>query len=69
MARTGDQSGIYSCGKVQEGQACSFRFGITLSEKAAKRHAEITNKLGLHPENPQYLSQKLDLYLDDQLEP
>ena len=67
VARTGDQSGIYSCGKSQEGEACSFRFSITLSEKAAERHAEITNKLGLDPENPQYLSQKLDLYLDDQL--
>jgi len=67
VARTGEQSGIYSCGKSQEGEACSFRFAITLSEKAAKKHAEITNKLELNPENPQYLSQKLDLYLDDQL--
>jgi len=67
VARTGDQSGIYSCGKSQEGEACSFRFAITLSEKAAKRHSEITSKLELNPENPQYLSQKLDLYLDDQL--
>jgi preprotein translocase subunit SecD len=67
VARTGDQSGIYSCGKAQEGEVCSFRFGITLSEKAAKRHAEITDSLELSTENPQYLSQKLDLYLDDQL--
>jgi preprotein translocase subunit SecD len=67
VARTGDQSGIYSCGKSQEGEACSFRFAITLSEKAAERHAGITNSLGLDPENPQYLSKKLELYLDDQL--
>ncbi|MFA7707814.1 MAG: hypothetical protein WCX73_02605 [Candidatus Pacearchaeota archaeon] len=67
VARTGEQSGIYSCGAATEGKACSFRFSITLSEKAAKNHANITNNLGIDPENPQYLSEKLDLYLDDQL--
>ena len=67
VARTGDQAGVYSCGPTEEGEACSFRFGITLSPEAAEKHAEITAELGLDPENPQYLSKKLELYLDDQL--
>jgi len=67
VARTGQQSGIYSCNQVERGQACSFRFSISLSEEAAKRHAEITNKLGFDQSNPQYLDQKLELYLDEEL--
>ncbi len=67
VARTGEQSGIYSCNDVQDGSICSFRFTISLSEQAAKRHAEITNKLDISAENPEYLSEKLDLYLDDSL--
>ncbi len=68
VARTGEQSGIYSCSQLQDGtHACSFRFGISLSSNAAKKHSEITCELGLNPENPQYLSEKLDLYLDDNL--
>jgi preprotein translocase subunit SecD len=67
VARTGEQSGIYSCNTYQSGEACMFRFAISLSEAAAKRHAEITGKLGLSQENPGYLEKKLDLYLDDKL--
>jgi len=68
VARTGEQAGIYSCGKVQQGgYSCRFRFAISLSERAAKKHAEITNELELDIENPQYLEKQLDLYLDEQL--
>jgi preprotein translocase subunit SecD len=67
VARTGESSGIYSCDKAPEGEICSFRFAISLSESAAKRHARITNELGTDPENPQYLDQKLELFLDEQL--
>jgi len=67
VARTGEQAGIYSCEQYQEGFVCSFRFGITLSEEAAQRHAEITKALKINPEDPQYLSEKLELYLDDNL--
>ncbi|MBT4135712.1 PDZ domain-containing protein [archaeon] len=67
VARTGDQSGIYSCNPYNGAELCQFRFAISLSEDAAKRHAEITSKLGLDASDPQYLEQKLDLYLDDQL--
>jgi preprotein translocase subunit SecD len=38
-----------------------------LTEEAAKRHADITSKLGISPENPEYLSEKLDLYVDNAL--
>jgi len=67
VARTGEQSGIYNCGVLPEGgEACQFRFGITLSPEAAKRHAKITDKLDLSAEDPEYLSEKLELYLDDE---
>lgn len=69
VARTGDQSGIYGdCPQTSNGNyACQFRFGITLSQKAAERHSQITGNLSISTENPQYLSEPLDLYLDDQL--
>jgi preprotein translocase subunit SecD len=67
VARTGEQSGIYSCETYQTGEICQFRFAITLSAKAAKRHSEITNKLIINATNPQYLNKPLELYLDGQL--
>lgn len=42
-----------------------FTFSVYLSEDAAKKHAQATEKLEIDKENPQYLSQKLDFYLDD----
>ncbi len=65
VARTGQQIGVYSCDQAQQGYYCNFRFDISLSEEAAKRHAEITGKLGLDPENPEYLDKKLELYIDN----
>jgi len=67
VARTGEQSGVYSCNKISEGEICQFRFAISLSPEAAKKHAEITKNLSIDPENPKYLDKKLDLYLDDKL--
>ena len=68
VVRSGQESGIESCNKNSEGgYYCNFRFGVFLSLEAAKRHASITNSLGIDPSNPQYLSEKLDLYLDDNL--
>lgn len=61
-------SGIESCFAVDGGEACRFRFVIYLSQEAAEKHAEITNKLGVNiTEQGRYLDKKLDLYLDDQL--
>lgn len=46
----------------------TFRFTIYLSEEAAKRHAEITDKLELNvSEQGNYLSKPLELYVDDKL--
>lgn len=67
VARTGDQSGIYACNQQEGSYICQFRFSISLSESAAKRHSVITCDLGTDPELPQYLDQKLDMYLDDNL--
>ncbi len=46
----------------------NFRFSVYLSEEAAERHAEITNDLKVNS-TPQgsYLSEKLDLYVDNNL--
>ena len=60
-------AGIESCNQYDGGYVCKFRFTIYLSEEAANRHAEITGKLDLNESNPEYLSEKLDLYLDDKL--
>jgi len=68
VERSGQMAGIDGCYANQGGgEYCTFRFGITLSEEAAQRHADITGNLSLSAENPEYLSEKLDLYLDDSL--
>ncbi len=61
-------AGIKSCQKSETGYFCNFGFVIYLSEDAAKKHAEITENLEVNT-TPQgnYLSEKLDLYLDDNL--
>ena len=47
---------------------CNFRFAITLSADAAKKHAEITDKLEMeYSGRNAYLSKPLDLYLDGKL--
>lgn len=68
VERTGAQAGIEGCSKIQNsGQVCRFRFPISLTEEAAKRQAGVTSQLPLSTEEPEYLSQKLDLYIDDVL--
>lgn len=49
------------------GYYCEFTFSIYLSEDAAKKHADITGNIDVNATNPEYLSQSLDLYLDDSL--
>jgi len=60
-----------SCAAVQScfpssggGYGCNFAFAIYLTEEAAKRHADITSKIDVDASG-QYLTEKLDLYLDD----
>jgi len=67
VERSGQQAGIEGCSAAQTGEVCRFTFPITLTEEAAKRHADITSKLSISTENSQYLSEKLDLYVDGSL--
>lgn len=68
VARSGQNSGIYSCEQSQNGYFCNFRFTVFLSEDAAKRHAELTKDLEVNiTSQGNYLSEKLDLFLDDKL--
>jgi preprotein translocase subunit SecD len=61
-------AGIESCQQTEGEYYCNFRFVIYLSEASAERHAEITNDLGINiTSQGKYLSEKLDLYLDDKL--
>jgi preprotein translocase subunit SecD len=68
VARTGEGAGIYSCDQDANGHYCSFRFSVFLSENAAKKHAEITDKIEVNSSTQgNYLAEKLDLYLDGKL--
>ncbi len=68
VARSGQNSGIYSCDQSQNQYICNFRFTVFLSEDAAKRHAELTKNLEVNVTSAgNCLSEKLDLFLDDKL--
>ncbi|MBU0460228.1 MAG: hypothetical protein KKH52_00270 [Nanoarchaeota archaeon] len=57
------------CSKVGEDWVCPFFFSIALNQKAAQRQADVTKDLDVITENNtyKYLSEKLELYLDDEL--
>ncbi len=56
------------CGQSGNEHFCIFSFSITLSPEAAQKQADMTKNLAIVDQNgEQYLSEKLDLYLDDQL--
>ena len=67
VERSGQQTGIESCNQAQTGYYCNFRFAISLTDEAAQRQANITSQIPLSSDNPGYLSQKLDLYVDGNL--
>lgn len=60
---------VTGCYPVQTGQySCTFSFTIYLSEAAAKRHADITDKLEIdYLTGGRYLSSNLTLVLDDKV--
>jgi len=62
-------AGIEQCTQDSTGAYfCNFRFTIYLSPDAAQRHADITKNLTVNSTaQGNFLSQKLDLYLDDKL--
>lgn len=64
VGRTGSDALVTECYSISDGEACNFRFVISLSEEAAKRHADITSNLSI---NGSYLSKQLDFYIDDKL--
>ena len=63
--RTGEGVGVYSCSTIQEGEACQFRFPITISPEAADRFAAITKNISINSSNPEYLNEKIEFYIDD----
>ena len=68
VARSGQDSGVYSCSQAQEGYFCNFRFVVYLTEEAAQRHADITSALEVNSTSQgNYLSSPLDLLIDGKL--
>ncbi|MAG79068.1 hypothetical protein CMI40_01685 [Candidatus Pacearchaeota archaeon] len=67
VSRSAQDAYIETCQPSNNGYFCRFRFSIFLSEDAANRHAEITGNLDINENDSEYLSEKLDLYLDDKL--
>jgi preprotein translocase subunit SecD len=65
----GSCSGIRSCDPTGNQWYCQFEFTITLSQDAADRQAAATENLEVvyEGEGKGYLSENLDLYLDDEL--
>ncbi len=62
-------AGVYKCGQ-DKSWACNFRFPVTITPEAAKRHAEITSKIPIASGSvgqDSYLEKKLDLFVDDEL--
>lgn len=65
VGRTGRDAMVTECNPSQDGgEYCNFQFTIFLSEEAAQRHADITDKLSI---NGSYLSKKLDFFIDEKL--
>ncbi|PIU75967.1 hypothetical protein COS75_01500 [Candidatus Pacearchaeota archaeon CG06_land_8_20_14_3_00_35_12] len=62
-------SGIRECYATKEGYYCKFLFEIRLSEAAAKKQADATANLteNVSSSGESYLSEQLDLFLDDKI--
>ncbi len=69
VGRDAQNSRIETCQQDQDGGwFCRFSFTITLSGDAAKKHADMTENLSVNSTaQGNYLSKKLNLYLDDSL--
>lgn len=67
VERSGQTARVHSCSEHPSGYICQFSFGISLTEDAAKKHADITSKITESVENLGYLSESLELYVDDNL--
>jgi len=58
-------AGVTTCQQSAEEWFCNYEFVVHLSEEAAKRHADITSKLGTDLSNPGYLDKQIEFYVDD----
>ena len=68
VCRSAECAGIRNCDKFKDGWQCQFQYRVDVSPASAKRHAELTKDLTVELVNGnQYLSEKLELYLDDEL--
>ena len=71
VCKSADCSGIdpnRGCSPSSDGWICRFSFSIALSPEAAQRQADLTSNLEIISENNnEYLSEKLQLYLDNSL--
>ncbi|MBT3940440.1 preprotein translocase subunit SecD [Candidatus Woesearchaeota archaeon] len=69
VCRSTDCAGVdlRTCGPNQEDvYGCRFSFRVDVSQESAQKHADITSKLDTIREGDNvYLSEKLDLFLDD----
>lgn len=65
----GSCSGVRSCSAMSGGEYCKFEFVIHLSPEAAKKHAEVTNKLDIvqSDDGREILSEHIDFYLDGKM--
>jgi len=67
VCRSGECSGIplqQGCGPTGDEWSCQYFFRVDISRESAERHATLTSELDVVNG---YLSEKLDLYLDDEL--
>ena len=73
VCRTADCAGLdpqYGCSRSGSDSICRFRFSISLTPDAAKRHADLTEELTViqsPSSSDSYLDTPLDLYLDNEL--
>jgi len=71
VCRSAECSGLgpqRQCFQAETGYGCNFFFGITLTPEAAQRQADLTDQLTIvTDENGRYLSEKLQLFLDDKM--
>ena len=69
VCRSADCAFVTDCGQTSEADwACRYQFRVDVSPESARKHSEITSKLGTIVVNGNvYLEKQLDLYLDDSL--
>ena len=68
VCRSADCAGIdpnYGCSSSGGQDVCRFRFSISITSQAAQKHADVTRNLDIIEDNGRYLSEPLELYLDD----